>query len=421
MRNRIGTFLKRLRKDVSGNILLMAGAGTTALIGAAGISVDTVQWYLWKRQMQQAVDTGAVAGALAMSFGRDHNAAVTSEVGRTANTAHTIELVSTPPTSGAWTGDAGAIEVVATTSQVLAFSSIFLDTPPTIRTRAVATAVATGNPCVRALATDGTGIEVFGNALVNLGCPVSSNSPGGVSVDLGGSSYLDTNLVLSVGGIDYGSGNVPSDAALVSYGLPVEDPLADRNLTWHNDCPQNNFRVRPSETLTLNPCRYNNGLRIQGTAYFNPGVYVIHGGTLTVNSGAVMRMAPGTTGGVTFVLTGNSANTVATLSINGSADIDLKAQTMAEDPLWGGILFYQDRISSDLSNTINGGSNINLHGAIYFPTSDLTYNGDSAQTAQCLLIVTNRVSFGGANNIDNNCDPDLTAINSSAFTIRVVE
>ena len=69
MRRRIGTFLNRLRKDNAGNILLMAGAGITALVGAAGISVDTVQWYLWKRQMQQAVDTGAVAGALAMSFG----------------------------------------------------------------------------------------------------------------------------------------------------------------------------------------------------------------------------------------------------------------------------------------------------------------------------------------------------------------
>ena len=421
MRRRIGAFLKRLRHDKSGNILLMAGAGITALVGAAGIGVDTVQWYLWKRQMQQAVDTGAVAGALAMSFGQDHNAAVTSEVGRTANTTHTIELVSTPPTSGAWTGDAGAIEVIATTSQALAFSSVFLSTPPTIRTRAVATAVAVGNPCVRALATDGTGIDVFGGAQVNLGCPVSSNSPGGVSVDLGGSSYLNTDLVMSVGGIDYGTGNLPSDASLVSYGIPVEDPLASRNLTWSTTCTLNNVNVTPSQTRTLDPCRYNNGLRIQGTVYLRPGLYVIHGGSLTINSGARISLAPGTTGGVTFILTGNSANTVATLSINGSANVDLRAPTLADDPLWGGILFYQDPIASDKNNTINGGSDINLHGAIYFPTNDLVYNGDSTQSAQCLLIVTQRVRFGGTNNIDNNCDPDLNTINSAAFTIRVVE
>ncbi|MBY6014722.1 Tad domain-containing protein [Qipengyuania gaetbuli] len=421
MGRRIGTFLQRLKKDTTGNLLLMAGAGITALVGAAGISVDTVQWYLWKRQMQQAVDTGAVAGALAMSFGRDHNTAVTSEVGRTANTVHTIELVSTPPTSGAWTGDSGAIEVVATTSRALPFSSVFLSTPPTIRTRAVATAVAIGNPCVRALATDGTGIDVFGGAQVNLGCPVSSNSPGGVSVDLGGSSFLNTDLVMSVGGIDYGSGNLPSNASLVSYGLPVEDPLASRNLTWSPTCNLNNVNVTPSQTRTLDPCRYNNGLRIQGTVYLRPGVYVIDGGSLTINSGAEVFMAPGTTGGVTFILTGNNPTQVATLSVNGSAEIDIRAPTMAEDPLWGGILFYQDRIASDLSNTINGGSDINLHGAIYFPTNDLIYNGDSSQTAQCLLIVTQRVRFGGTNNIDNNCDPDLTTINSSAFTIRVVE
>lgn len=425
MRKRIGTFLERLRKNTGGNILLMAGAGITVLVGAAGISVDTVQWYLWKRQMQQAVDTGAVAGAMAMTFGRDHNGAVTSEVGRTANTTHTIETVNTPPTSGAWSGDAGAIEVIATTSQALPFSSVFLSTPPTIRTRAVATAVAVGNPCVRALAVDGTGVDVFGGAQVNLGCPVSSNSPGGVSVDLGGSSYLNTNLIMSVGGIDYSGGNVPSDASLVSYGLPVEDPLASRSLDWsHITCSLNNMNITPSQTVELDPCVYRNGLRIQGDVTLNGGLYVIHGGTLTINSNARIRLAG--TGGVTFILTGNTPTTVATLSINGGADIDIRAPTAAEAASapahnFGSILFYQDPIASDLNNTINGGSDINLQGAIYFPTNDLVYNGDSTQTAQCLLIVTQRVRFGGTNNIDNNCDPDLTTINSSAFTIRVVE
>lgn len=419
MQARFKTFLKRLRDNTRGNLLLMAAAGMTALVGAAGIGVDTVQWYLWKRQMQQAVDTGATAGALALTFGRDHTAAATGELARTVNTTYTIEAINNPPTSGSYTGDNGAIEVIATTSTALPFSSVFLSTPPTIRTRAVATAVAIGNPCVRALATDGTGIDVFGSALVNLGCPVSSNSPGGVSVDLSGSSYLNTNLVMSVGGISYSSGNLPADTSIVTYGLPVEDPLADRNLTWPNGCTANNVHVAPSETHTLSPCTYRNGLRIQGTVYLEGGIYVISGGSLTINSGAVVRLAG--SGGVTFVLTGTSSSNVATLSINGGADIDISATTSAENSDFGGILIYQDPIASDLSHTINGGSNINLEGAIYMPTGDLTYNGDSSQSAQCLLIVTQRVDFGGTNNIENNCNTDLTAINTPARAIRVVE
>lgn len=420
MQARFKTFLKRLRDNTRGNLLLMAAAGMTALVGAAGIGVDTVQWYLWKRQMQQAVDTGATAGALALTFGRDHTAAATGELARTVNTTYTIEAINNPPTSGNYTGDNGAIEVIATTSTALPFSSVFLSTPPTIRTRAVATAVAIGNPCVRALATDGTGIDVFGSALVNLGCPVSSNSPGGVSVDLSGSSYLNTNLVMSVGGISYSSGNLPADTSIVTYGLPVEDPLADRNLAWSKGCTYNNVHIQPSDTETLDAnCTYRNGLRIQGTVYLEGGIYVISGGSLTINSGAVVRLAG--SGGVTFVLTGTSSSNVATLSINGGADIDISATTSAENSDFGGILIYQDPIASDLSHTINGGSNINLEGAIYMPTGDLTYNGDSSQSAQCLLIVTQRVDFGGTNNIENNCNTDLTAINTPARAIRVVE
>lgn len=420
MQARFKTFFKRLREDRQGNLLLMAAAGMTALVGAAGIGVDTVQWYLWKRQMQQAVDTGATAGALALTFGRDHTAAATSELGRTVNTTYTIEAIRNPPATGSFAGDNGAIEVIATTSNALPFSSVFLPTPPTIRTRAVATAVAIGNPCVRALATDGIGVDVFGSAIVDLGCPVSSNSPGGVSVDLGGSSYLNTDLIMSVGGISYSSGNLPSDTSIVTYGLPVEDPLADRDLSWSRGCTYNNVNVRPSETRTLDAnCKYTNGLRLQGTVYLEGGIYVISGGSLTINSGAIVRLAG--SGGVTFVLTGTAANNVATLSINGGADIDISATTSAQNPNFAGILIYQDPLGTDASNTINGGSNINLEGAIYMPTANLTYNGDSAQTAQCLLIVTKRINFGGTNHIENNCNTDLTAINSSAKAIRVVE
>ncbi|WP_324827005.1 TadE/TadG family type IV pilus assembly protein [Qipengyuania zhejiangensis] len=415
----IARMLRRLRGDDRGNLLLMAGAALTGLVGAAGIGVDTVQWYLWKRQMQQAVDTGAVAGAIAMAYGRDHSISVNSEVSRTANTAYTIEAINTPPTSGAYLGDASAIEVIATTSQTLPFSSVFLPTAPTIRTRAVATTVAVGTPCVLAVATSGTGIEVFGGAQVGLDCPVASNSPGGVSVDVGGSSYLDSDLIMSVGGIDYGSENIPGDAAIVPYGLPVEDPLANRPLPYSSTgCVANNYNVNPNSYAEPTPGTYCNGMRIQGTVKLHGGVYVIKGGTLAITSQADVSLYGD--GGVTFVLTGTNANNVATISINGGAEIDLRAPTSEENATWSGILFYQDPMGA-ATHTVNGGSDINLEGIIYMPTGDLTYNGDSTQEAQCLLIVTERIRFGGTNNIENNCNPDINGWQGTARVIRVVE
>ena len=417
---RIAGFLRRLRRNEKGNILLMAGAALTGLVGAAGIGVDTVQWYLWKRQMQQAVDTGAVAGALMISQGQAHTAAVNSELARTANTTYTVEGINTPPLTGAFAGNNAAVEVIANTSSKLPFSSVFMATPPLIRTRAVAMAVAVGEPCVIGLATSGIGVEVAGSASVSLDCPVASNSPTGVSIDFNGGAYLDTDLVNSVGGIDYATGNLPADAAIVTYGLPVEDPLASRTFTYSKGppCDETGYHITPSNYDEPWPGIYCNGFFIQGHVKLHAGVYVINRGTLQINSGAKVELFGD--GGVTFVLTGTASNNIADIAINGGAEIDLAAPTSAENAMWGGILFYQDPLGA-ATHTINGGADIDLEGIIYMPTGDLTYSGDATQDAQCLLLITERVHFGGANTIENNCNSDVDAVNASIRVVRVGE
>ena len=418
----IRTRLESFRRDQRGNVLILAAAGLTGLIGAAGIGVDTVQWYLWKRQLQQAVDSGALAGALSAVQGYDYDDPARDAVARTSNQSYTVDAVRNPPTSGSFASDTSAIEVVATTQQALPFSSVFLANPPQIRARAVATTVSAGTPCVLAVATDGIGVDVFGSAIADVNCPVASNSTGGVSVDLGGSSYLDSDLILSAGGIDYGSTNLPADATIVPYGIPIEDPLARRGLTAPSDpaaCHANNHRVGSNTTQTLpGNKRWCNGLRIQGNAILEGGLYIIDGGSLHVNASASVTVKPGT-GGVTFILTGSGKN-MADIAINGGANIDLRAPTNAENSKWGGILFFQDS-AGDATHTINGGANIDLDGAIYLPTGDLTYNGSAQQSAQCLLIIAERVSFGGSNKIANNCNPDVTQHYAKARVVRVVE
>jgi Flp pilus assembly protein TadG len=55
-------FLKKLLRDRRGNALIIAGAALPLIIGAAGLATDTVQWALWKRQLQRAADSAALAG-----------------------------------------------------------------------------------------------------------------------------------------------------------------------------------------------------------------------------------------------------------------------------------------------------------------------------------------------------------------------
>ena len=61
---------KRLWNDKRGNVLIIAGAALPLLIGSAGLATDTIQWTLWKRQLQRAADSAAIAGV----YDRDRQA-----------------------------------------------------------------------------------------------------------------------------------------------------------------------------------------------------------------------------------------------------------------------------------------------------------------------------------------------------------
>ena len=54
--------LKRLWRDRRGNTLAIAGAALPLVLGSAGLASDTIQWTLWKRQLQRAADSAALSG-----------------------------------------------------------------------------------------------------------------------------------------------------------------------------------------------------------------------------------------------------------------------------------------------------------------------------------------------------------------------
>jgi Flp pilus assembly protein TadG len=60
-------FLKKLWRDRRGNALVLAGAALPLVIGSAGLATDTIEWALWKRQLQRLADSGAQAGVYAIA------------------------------------------------------------------------------------------------------------------------------------------------------------------------------------------------------------------------------------------------------------------------------------------------------------------------------------------------------------------
>lgn len=413
------TFIERLGRETRGTVLAIGAAGVVALVGGAGLGVDTVQWYLWKRQLQQAVDSSALAGAHALSQSAAYENAATTDLNRNADTAVVIEQLANPPTTGAYAGNSNAVEVIATTSRALPFSSLFLTTAPVIRARAVATSLSEGEHCVIALAGSGVGVNVGGSANIELGCGVAANSEGTSAVYLEGSSYLNATPLSTVGGIQASTSNYSSGTVLQPYGSPQADPMLGRNLqvpTSPSTCTASSFEAPPNRTTSIVPGRYCNGLALKGTVNMAPGVYIVDRGSFYVASGAVV-----TGPGVTIVLTGSDSSNIAVATIAGGATLEMRAPTAVEDPYWKNVLFFQDpRATSQLSE-IAGGSSLNLEGVLYMPKGNLRFAGNSGQHSDCLLIVANRVTLTGTTSLDNSCPSDYDDLNLTARRIRVVE
>jgi len=121
----LGGAVGRLLRDRTGNVLMMAAASMPIFVGAAGLATDTVQWTLWKRQIQRQADSAALAGAYAVAQGFSASDSATSDINRMA----LVTLTQTPtienaPTTGAYAGNNKAVRVVLQTWAELPFSKI---------------------------------------------------------------------------------------------------------------------------------------------------------------------------------------------------------------------------------------------------------------------------------------------------------
>ena len=224
---------KRLWRDRRGNALVIAGAALPLLVGAAGLATDTIEWTLWKRELQRAADSAAIAGAYERVSGANETeatAAVSHDL--TINQQTGMPLVGGYP-QVSFPADTGEmrqqVRVVLAVQKRLPFSSLFMSAPPTIIARATAASVAgNGDACVHALETSAgkSGISITGNAEINMpDCTMHSNSPSSNSAYAKGSSEVYADAVSAVGGIQESSSwHINS---YDPYAPSLEDPFKD--------------------------------------------------------------------------------------------------------------------------------------------------------------------------------------------------
>jgi hypothetical protein len=69
---------------------------------------------------------------------------------------------------------------------------------------------------------------------------------------------------------------------------------------------------------------------------------------------------------------------------------------------------------------INGGQELDLEGAMYFPKTQLWFNGNSDLRSDCLQIVAQRLQFKGGADLQNTCK-DGYGRGLRATYVRLVE
>ena len=410
------SFFRKVLRDKRGNALVIAGAALPLIIGSAGLASDTIQWVLWKRQLQRLADSGAIAGVYARAAGKSigscasiNTATYTDPVAYDIRKNNAIGVTPTcTATVTTWPNTTNAVNVHLEMSKPLSFSGFFMSTAPTIEANATAATVQTGVYCVVSLeSTSATGITATGNSTLNLGCGMITNSTSTNAAIATGSSEVHATPVAAVGDIQ--ESDNWNGADLLPFTVAQADPFAGVNVPAFTACQGASNKINinnPHDTLdrsTDTGVQCVSDISVSGTLKLGSATYIIDGGNFSAGAQAHISCT-----GCTIVLTNSNGSLTAPIgsitSINGGAELKMTAPDDDANPM-NGILFYQDRrAASGTTNSINGNSDSVLSGAMYFPNQVLDVNGTSNLKFTCAQFVAKNVNFSGNGSITNTCD-----------------
>jgi Flp pilus assembly protein TadG len=422
----------RQRNKEAGNILLLTGLALTVLMGFAGLAVDMGMLRYDKRLQQTAADAAAIAGASNLAYtgwqaGGQNAAAANGFTDSSGNTLATctgaaigtvcVEIDS-PPVDGPHANQAGcppnpSCYVEARVSEIWpTFFMNLLNIPSEQMTaRAVATSLSNGSQggggCAYTLGSPakGVGININGHpTLVAPDCGIVDNG----NFTTKGNALTVNAGTFSVSGSWFDSGTQGSDVTCTT--TQSSNPPDCFNNTGNIGAPAG---PNPFANLTppCNPCtggssppgpNFTHGtyssITITGnaTVTFAPGIYIFTGGGISCSG------TPPITGtGVMFYFANNS-----TYNCQGNDNVTLTAPTASNCPScptqYDGILMYQQSGNTN-GPSIGGNVGSQFNGALYFPTSDVTFYGNSntsvctdpSQVTSVGMVVSESLDFSG--------------------------
>lgn len=419
-------FLNKLWRDSSGNTLAIAAAALPIVLASAGLATDTIQWTLWKRQLQRAADSAAMAGVYTR-MKNDSQDAVTAAVEHDNDlNLHTWMGLKADPDVELLADDGDKKKPVRVTLQVqhsLPFSSIFMTAAPVIRAVSTAASVpGAAEYCVIGLDPSAkvTGIDITGSTDLDLGdCSLIANSAnpttaannGTNSASGGQGSIVHAKSLDAAGGVNYSkSWDIDN---YNPYSAPIDDPYSSTPIPSSSSCTRTitldgsvatdrSAIDKPGDIVCISNVKSGkpSGLTISNTLQLGSATYVINGGDLTMNSSNTSNKL--LCDSCTVIMT-NFADRTKTGNIKltgGTIDVSAPA---TDGETYKGMVFIQDPLAKDsgqkTQNQISGNSSSTVQGVVYVPNQSLLYNGGGSTDFVCLQLVAKRVEFSGSSNI----------------------
>jgi Flp pilus assembly protein TadG len=369
----------RLRRDESGQVLVVTALCISALIAFVGLATDVGLLFRAKRNVQIAADAAATAGALDYMY--NVSAATAKTAAQTASTQNGITngtngavvTVNIPPLGG-YHKSTGYVEVVINQPNPTFFMKLFSFNTVSVAARAVAGTPGIANNCAFILDPSASGAMTLQGAATfsgpNCGIVVDSSANNALSAT-GNANSLTADSVGVVGTV---SSKVNSTPAPVTGVVAQNDPLRVQTPVVPSSCASTNTSTTVSNT-TLTPTGilcFTKAVTLSNVT-LNSGTYVFENGvTLSgVTSGA---------GGTTLDVNGGA------LDITSNTTLTLVAPTSGP---YNGIALMQPASNTNQINIQKGSSNASITGIIYAPSAELYLNDNGGAVSLVSDLIVN--------------------------------
>ena len=407
------TAIARISRDTRGASAAMVAIALPSLIGFGALGTEAGLWYTLKLRSQYAADAAAISAAYEVLAAKTNVASdlipVAGEAAAQNGYAGTPAV--TYPYSDSIVSNGVAVTLQQTQSALLA--SMFLS-DVTIATKAVAVIEVLDNPCILALAPNGTGVAVNGR-LDMPNCSVAANSIGMNAINLqSNTSSIAAETLVTAGEVSF-QGNPINPAAPPSEFILTSQPMIGAPSIANPYAGTLTHTFLTTGMPTAGSCKSSTrgsvktfskancviaGLSIKTgqTVDLVPGTYWITGNLIIGSSGVLKCPTCDDVKGVTIILIAHN-NKIGSVTMASNATLNLNAPSSGP---FAGLVFVQDPNGLPNGTSAFGmapGSTLN--GLVYFPNSSMTFQGNPSATGpKCLLLVVSTLAVNGSSSLE---------------------